>query len=74
MKTPRQKRPINFHKGLNDRDIGPDFYFLLFIFERRHLTVVNDVSGWVRSQMEEGGAGGVSDIVKVMSVDPVSLV
>ena len=34
--------------------------------------VVNGVSGWVRSQMEEGGAGGTSDIVKVMRVDPVS--
>ena len=30
VKTPRQKRPTNFQKGLNDRDIGPDFYVLLF--------------------------------------------
>ena len=28
--------------------------------------VVNGVSGWVRSKMGEGGAGGASDIVKVM--------
>ena len=34
--------------------------------------VVNGVSGWVRSKMGEGGPGGASDIVKVMSVDPVS--
>ena len=27
--------------------------------------VVNGVSGWVRSQMEEGGAGGASDLVKM---------
>ena len=27
---PRQKRPTNFQKGLNDRDICPDFYVLLF--------------------------------------------
>ena len=36
--------------------------------------VVNSVSCWVRSKMEEGGAGVTRDIVKVMSVDPVSLV
>ena len=34
--------------------------------------VVNGVSGWVRSKMGEVGSGGTSDIVKVMSVDPVS--
>ena len=34
--------------------------------------VVNGVSGWVRSKMGEVGSGGSSDIVKVMSVDPVS--
>ena len=28
--------------------------------------VVNGVSSWVRSKMGEGGAGGASDIVKVM--------
>ena len=33
--------------------------------------VVNGVSGWVRSKMGEG-SGGASDIVKVMSVDPLS--
>jgi len=27
--------------------------------------VVNGVSGWVRSKMGEGGAGGASDLVKV---------
>jgi len=34
--------------------------------------VVNGVSGWVRSKMGEVGSGGASDIVKVMSVDPLS--
>ena len=34
--------------------------------------VVNGVSGWVRSKMGEVGSGGTSDIVKVMSVDPLS--
>ena len=34
--------------------------------------VVNGVSGWVRSKMGEVGPGGASDIVKVVSVDPVS--
>ena len=34
--------------------------------------VVNDVGGWVHSKMGEVGPGGTSDIVKVMSVDPVS--
>ena len=34
--------------------------------------VVNGVSCWVRSKMGEVGAGGASDLVKVMSVDPVS--
>ena len=31
-------------------------------------------SCWVRSKMGEVGPGGAMDIVKVMSVDPVSLV
>ena len=34
--------------------------------------VVNGVSCWVRSKMGEVGPGGTSDIVKVMSVDPLS--
>ena len=34
--------------------------------------VVNGVSCWVRLKMGEVGSGGTSDIVKVMSVDPVS--
>ena len=34
--------------------------------------VVNGVSCWVRSKMGEVGSGGASDIVKVMSVDPLS--
>ena len=34
--------------------------------------VVNCVSCWVRSKMGEVGSGATSDLVKVMSVDPVS--
>ena len=34
--------------------------------------VVNSVSGWVCSKMGEVGSSGTSDIVKVMSVDPLS--
>ena len=33
--------------------------------------VVNGVGCWVRLKMGEVGPGGASDIVKVMSVDPV---
>ena len=34
--------------------------------------VVNGVSCWVRSKMGEVGPGGTSNLVKVMSVDPLS--
>ena len=34
--------------------------------------VVSGVSCWVRSKMEERGPSATSNIVKVMSVDPVS--
>ena len=34
--------------------------------------VVNSFSCWVRSKMGEVGPGATSDLVKVMTVDPVS--